>query len=33
MNSGLKKLPIIGLAGFILIGLAIGSNLHPMQAG
>jgi hypothetical protein len=26
MNSGLKKLPIIGLAGFILIGLAIGSK-------
>jgi hypothetical protein len=26
MNSGLRKLPIIGLAGFILIGLAIGSK-------
>ena len=29
MNSGLKKLPIIGLAGFILIGLAIGSKPTP----
>lgn len=26
MNSGLKKLPIIGLAGFILIGIAFGSK-------
>jgi hypothetical protein len=29
MNSGLRKLPIIGLAGFILIGLAIGSKPTP----
>lgn len=26
MNSGLRKLPIIGLAGFILIGIALGSK-------
>lgn len=26
MNSGLRKLPIIGLAGFILIGIAFGSK-------
>lgn len=33
MNSGLKKLPIIGLAGFILIGLAIGSKPKTDTSG